>query len=92
MGFGIALNSSAAISYTAELYPTRMRGWGVATASSMNRLASIISPTAVGALLGAGFGVEAVFAMFGTVGLIGMTVMATLGIETKHRTFEELSP
>jgi MFS transporter, putative metabolite:H+ symporter len=92
MGLGIALNSSAAISYTAELYPTRMRGWGVATASSMNRLASIISPTAVGALLGSGFGVEAVFAMFGTVGLIGMIVMATLGIETKHRTLEELSP
>ena len=44
MGLGTALNSSACVNYTAELYPTRMRGWGVATGSSMNRLASIISP------------------------------------------------
>ena len=92
MGAGTALNSSAALIYTAELYPTRMRGWGVSTGSSMNRLASIISPTAVGALLGANLGIGSVFAMFGTVGLIGMIVLATLGIETKHKTLEELSP
>jgi hypothetical protein len=58
----------------------------------MNRLASIISPTAVGALLAAGLGIASVFAMFGVAGLIAMVVMAWLGIETKHRTLEELSP
>ena len=92
MGFGTAMNSSAGISYTAELYPTRMRGWGIATATSMNRLASIISPTAVGALLAAGLGIASVFAMFGVAGLGAMIVLAALGIETKHRTLEELSP
>ncbi len=90
MGFGTAMNSSAGITYTAELYPTRMRGWGVSLASSMNRLASIIAPTAVGALLAAGLGIGSVFALFGLAGLIAMIVLATMGIETKHRTLEEL--
>jgi putative MFS transporter len=92
MGLGTALNSSACVSYTAELYPTRMRGLGIATGSSMNRLASIFSPTAVGALLDANYGIESVFAMFAAVGLIGLTVLATMGIETKGRSLEELSP
>jgi len=92
MSFGTALNSSACVNYTAELYPTRMRGLGIATGSSMNRLASIVSPTAVGALLDAKYGIGAVFAMFGAAGLIGFIDLAILGVETKDQTLEELSP
>jgi putative MFS transporter len=92
MGIGTSLNSSACVNYTAELYPTRMRGLGIATGSSMNRLASIFSPFAVGALLNAGYGVESVFAMFAAAGLVGLIVFIALGIETKDRTLEELSP
>jgi MFS transporter, putative metabolite:H+ symporter len=92
MGLGTALNSSACVNYTAELYPTRMRGLGIATGSSMNRLASIFSPFAVGALLNAGYGIEAVFAMFAVAGLIGLAVLIALGVETKGQTLEELSP
>ena len=91
-GVGTALNSSACVNYTAELYPTRMRGLGLATGSSMNRLASIFSPFAVGALLNAGYGIAAVFAMFAVAGLIGLIVLVVLGVETKGRTLEELSP
>ena len=92
MGVGTALNSAACVNYTAELYPTRIRGLGMATGSSMSRLASIFSPFAVGALLNAGYGIESVFAMFVAAGLIGLVVMIALGIETKGRTLEELSP
>lgn len=92
MGIGTALNSSACVNYTAELYPTRIRGLGIATGSSMSRLASIFSPFAVGALLNAGYGIEAVFAMFAAAGLIGLVVLIALGVETKGRTLEELSP
>jgi MFS transporter, putative metabolite:H+ symporter len=92
MGLGTALNSSACVNYTAELYPTRMRGLGIATGSSMNRLASIFSPFAVGALLNGGYGIEAVFAMFAVAGLIGLVVLIALGVETRGRTLEELSP
>jgi putative MFS transporter len=92
MGIGTALNSSAALNYTAELYPTRMRGIGVASGTSMSRLASIVSPSAVGALLAADLGIQSVFAMFGIAGLIGFAIMAALGVETKQRTLEDLSP
>jgi len=57
----------------------------------MSRLASIFSPLAVGAPLNAGYGIESVFGMFVAAGLIGLVVIA-LGVETKDRTLEELSP
>ncbi len=92
MTIGTSMNSSTNYNYAAELYPTRMRGWGVATVSSMNRLASIVSPTAVGALLAGGFGMESVFAMVAVAGVIGAVVLGLLGIESKRRVLEDLSP
>jgi putative MFS transporter len=92
LSIGTALTTALAVNYTAELYPTRMRGLGVSTGSSMSRLASIFAPALVGALLAAQLGIQSVFAMFGIVGLIGMIVVATMGIETKQRSLEELSP
>ena len=92
LSIGTSFTTTLAVNYTAELYPTRMRGLGVSSASSMNRLASIIAPAAVGALLAAKLGIASVFAMFGIVGIIGAIVIATLGIETKLRRLEELSP
>jgi MFS transporter, putative metabolite:H+ symporter len=92
MGLGTALNSSASVSYTAELYPTRMRSLGVATGSSMARLASIFSPVAVGALLSTNHGIDGILAMLAAVGLVGFIVLATMGVETKGQTLEELSP
>lgn len=77
--------------YTPELYPTRLRAWATALSSSWNRIASFIAPALVGALLGAHLGIGSVFVMFGTVALIGIIVMATVGIETKQRVLEELS-
>jgi putative MFS transporter len=54
-------------------------------------VASAIGPILVGALLGAGLGLPSVFAAFGVVALVGMLVMAWLGIETKQRVLEELA-
>jgi MFS transporter, putative metabolite:H+ symporter len=92
LSLGTSLTTSPAVNYTAELYPTRMRGLGVSTASSMNRLASIFAPASVGAIMAAQLGIQTVFAMFACVGLIGFTMMAILGVETKNRSLEELSP
>jgi putative MFS transporter len=92
LSIGTSFTTVLAVNYTAELYPTRMRGLGVSSASSMNRLASIAAPAAVGALLAAHLGIESVFAMFGLVGVIGAIIIATMGIETKQRSLEELSP
>jgi MFS transporter, putative metabolite:H+ symporter len=92
LSIGTSLTTVLAVNYTAELYPTRMRGLGVSSASSMNRLASIAAPLAVGALLAANLGIESVFAMFGAVGIAGAIVIAAMGLETKQRRLEELSP
>jgi putative MFS transporter len=92
LGIGTILCTIVIVPYTAEIYPTRLRGLGVAAASGMNRLASIFAPSAVGALLAADFGIQSVFVMFGIVGLIGAFVLATLGIETKQQSLEILSP
>ncbi len=77
--------------YIPELYPTRIRGWGTAAGSSMNRIASVIAPTAVGALLANGFGLRSVFVMFGIVLVVGLAAMLVWGVETKGRSLEETS-
>lgn len=89
---GIGWSNVGVYLYTPELFPTRMRAWATAAGSSMNRIASIIAPIVVGAILGAGLGVTSVFALFGAVAAVGGVVMATIGVETKGRTLEELSP
>jgi MFS transporter, putative metabolite:H+ symporter len=92
LSVGTSFTTVLVVNYTAELYPTRMRGLGVSSGSSMNRLASIAAPVAVGALLGAKLGIGSVFTMFGVVGVLGAIVVALMGIETKQRSLEELSP
>ncbi|HWE73619.1 MAG TPA: MFS transporter [Stellaceae bacterium] len=92
LGIGTSLCTTILFTYTSELYPTRMRGLGVAAGSGMLRLAAMIAPLAVGALLGSGFGIDSVFAMFGVAGLIGAVVLAFFGIETKQQNLETLAP
>ena len=92
LGIGTSLCTTILFTYTSELYPTRMRGLGVAAGSGMLRLAAVIAPAAVGALLGSGFGIDSVFLMFGAAGLIGAIVLALFGIETKQQSLETLAP
>ena len=89
---GTGANAIGVYLYTPELFPTRMRAWATSTGSAANRIASVIAPIVVGALLGRGLGIAAVFGTFALVLLIGLIVMLTLGIETKNRLLEELSP
>ncbi|WP_206922395.1 MFS transporter [Alicyclobacillus suci] len=91
MLLGSGASSVGVYTYTPELYPTRMRGWGTSTASSLCRIASFIAPTLVGWILGKGMGVGTVFLMFALAGLIGAIAIATLGIETKGRALEEIA-
>jgi putative MFS transporter len=97
-GIGILLSVGSSqctailFTYTAELYPTRIRGLGVSASSSMLRLAGMIAPAAVGACLAAGFGIESVFVMFGVAGLVGAAVLALFGKETRQQNLEILAP
>ena len=89
--FFAASNSNLCYLYTAEIYPTRLRARGTATATAWLRLGSTIGPSAVGFILGS-YGLNAVFSMFGIVALIGAIVAATFAIETRERVLEEVSP
>ena len=88
---GGLFNADIAIVWIPEQYPTRMRAWASSTASSINRVASVIGPLVTGALLSLAFGVQALFLVLTVLLLIGLVVVSKWGLETKQRVLEELS-
>lgn len=76
--------------YTTELYPTRMRALGIGSGSGWLRIASIIGPTIVGAVV-TNYSLEAMIGIFALVGLVGL-IGSFFGTETKRQVLEELSP
>ncbi|MDB5534050.1 MAG: major facilitator superfamily protein [Hyphomicrobiales bacterium] len=88
----ISTLSLAMYLYTSELYPTRMRAFGSGTATAWLRIASIIGPVTVGALVGTTGGLGTVFLLFGAVVLVAAVIVVMFGIETKGKVLEEVSP
>lgn len=76
--------------YTPELYPTRVRALGVGTATAWLRLASIVGPLIIGALVADGL--STIFLIFGVISVIAAVFVAAFAIETKQAVLEELSP
>jgi MFS transporter, putative metabolite:H+ symporter len=76
--------------YTPEIYPTRVRAVGSGAATAWLRVASMIGPFMIGAILpNAGLGI--VFLVFGIAASVGGAV-ALFTLETRGRALEELSP
>jgi MFS transporter, putative metabolite:H+ symporter len=75
--------------YTPELYPTRARALGTAIGSAWLRLASVIGPMIVAAMIGNGIG--AIFLLFSGVCLLAGAVTAIFTIETAGRRLEDIS-
>ncbi|HET7766692.1 MAG TPA: MFS transporter [Burkholderiales bacterium] len=76
--------------YTPEIYPTRVRAVGSGAATAWLRVASMIGPFMIGAILPqAGLGI--VFLVFGIAAAVGGAA-ALLTLETRGRVLEELSP
>lgn len=90
IALGISIPAAVLYMYTAELYPTRMRGFATSSASSLARLASVLSPFLIGPLLDSG-GVGTIFALLGGFALLGALVVGTVGIETRNRSLEDIS-
>jgi len=76
--------------YTPELYPTRMRAFGVGAATAWLRLASMVGPITVGFMIATGL--QSVFLAFGALAVITSIVTALFAIETKQRILEDVSP
>jgi putative MFS transporter len=94
VSISICCNSITAIglgTYTTENYPTHLRALGTGAAGGWIRLASMLGPLLVGAIMPVG-GLSAVFAVFGVVGLVGVVVCVAFSIETRGKPLEELSP
>ena len=77
--------------YSVELYPTRLRAVGTGLGSAWLRAGSAIGPLMVGFIVG-DFGIRYVFAAFAAISLVGGLVILLIGIETRGRVLEELSP
>lgn len=77
--------------YTPEIYPTRVRAVGSGAATAWLRVASMIGPFMIGAILPQA-GLGTVFLVFGIAALIGCAVAALFTLETRGRVLEELSP
>jgi len=78
------------MTYTAEVYPTRVRGTGYGAASGFGRIAGLIGPTIIGFLLET-YGVKTSILATALVFLVGALNVVILGIETKGLTLEEIS-
>jgi putative MFS transporter len=78
-----------AATITPELYPTRVRATGIGWAQSMGRIAGILAPLAIGALVP--IGVEWVFVMFALA--LGFVILAAVlfRVETSQMSLEQAS-
>ncbi|MEV0639869.1 MFS transporter [Streptomyces sp. NPDC050619] len=88
---GIGIPSVALWVYTAELFPTRMRGWATSTCSGMLRLSSVVSPVLIGSILGSGASPGTVFALFTASAIIALVMVWIFSVETRGRVLEEIS-
>jgi putative MFS transporter len=80
--------------YTPELYPTRIRGWGAGAAAAVGRIAGIFGPYFTASIVGTPArpeGVDIAFAIFTIIFLLIAANVFLLGEETKGRTLEEIS-
>lgn len=81
--------------YGPELFPTRMRGWAIGTGSGVQRLATVVAPIVVGAIVGAAsskvVGLAVVFGVLAAVSAAAAIATAWLGRETAGLDLETAS-
>ncbi|HEY5106852.1 MAG TPA: MFS transporter [Caulobacteraceae bacterium] len=96
IGLGVAITFSnnlmsfAYHAYQAELFPTRIRAWGVGFVYSWSRISTVFSSFIIAALLGA-FGPRGVFTFIALAMVAAIVVVGALGPQTGGRTLEEVS-
>jgi putative MFS transporter len=89
--FFAAPNVNMIYLYMPELFPTRLRSRGCGTAGVFLRIGNAASPAAVGYIL-AGSGINGVYLMLALVAAGSALMIALIGVETRQRVLEEISP
>lgn len=77
--------------FSAELYPTRMRGSATGWATGIGRLGGVAAPIAVGWMVQAGSGLPAVFTVLALAPFLTAVLISTIKLETTGRSLEEIS-
>lgn len=92
----LLVTSGGAISmlspYTAEVYPTALRGTASGVAAGSSKLGGIVGPPAAAAVLGLVPGFTAVAVVAAAPIAVAAVVLAVRGIETRDRSLEEIAP
>ncbi|WSQ14769.1 MFS transporter [Streptomyces sp. NBC_01231] len=88
---GMSIPAVALWVYTAEVFPTRMRGWATSTCSAMLSISSVVSPVLIGSILGSGASPGTVFALFSLSSVVAVVVVLIFTVETRDRALEEIS-
>lgn len=76
--------------YVPEMWPTEARLRGAGLANAIGRVSAIFSPYGVAWLL-SNYGSIAVFIALGIILVLLAIIIATLGVETRHKSLEEIS-
>jgi putative MFS transporter len=78
--------------YTPELYPTRLRGTGSGWANSFGRIGGMVGPYVAGLTMQLYGDPLAPFTVFAALHLVSAVAVLLLGVETRGRKLEEISP
>lgn len=78
--------------YSAEVYPTEVRGTGAGWSAGFTRIGSFAGPLVGGVLLNLGVSAQIELAIFGAPLLIGSLVMLLYGVQTHNKLLEHISP
>jgi putative MFS transporter len=78
--------------YSAEVYPTEVRGTGSGWSAGFTRIGSFTGPLVGGLLLGLGISAQIALIIFGVPLLIGAFVMLLYGVQTHNLSLERISP
>lgn len=78
--------------YSAEVYPTEVRGTGAGWSAGFTRIGSFIGPLFGGVLLSLGVPAQIELVIFGAPLLIGALVMLLYGVQTHKQSLEQISP
>ncbi|MDU4961433.1 MAG: MFS transporter [Sporomusaceae bacterium] len=75
--------------YAPEIWPTEARLRGLGFANAVGRVSAIFSPYGVAWIL-SNYGAVAVFIALGLILVLVAVIIATLGIETRHKSLEDI--
>ena len=77
--------------YTAEVYPTALRGTGSGIAAGSSKLGGIVAPPLAAGILALAPGFTAIGLIVAVPVAVSALVLAFAGVETRDRSLEELT-